>query len=193
MGGIVGLTQSSITSSTNEGIVDVNVVTSDSSIFSGKNYPINVGGISGGAPVDASGASGADITSCTNSGAITCVTYCKGTIPTCGGIVAHPGYEDATQTNTITRCRIPVQSAQLHLLLLALVVSLVVQVALLTVRILVQSMVTSLLRMVISVVLSVGWIRATSLSTTRAIVHCLIHVLLEQRVLQRLVALRSAR
>lgn len=107
MGGIVGLTQSSITSSTNEGIVDVNVVTSDSSIFSGKNYPINVGGISGGAPVDASGASGADITSCTNSGAITCVTYCKGTIPTCptcGGIVAHPGYEDATQTNTITRC-----------------------------------------------------------------------------------------
>lgn len=104
MGGIVGLTQSSITSSTNEGIVDVNVVTSNSSIFSGKNYPINVGGISGGAPVDASGASGADITSCTNSGAITCVTYCKGTIPTCGGIVAHPGYEDATQTNTITRC-----------------------------------------------------------------------------------------
>ena len=85
--------------------------------------------------------------------------------------------------------RIPVQSAQLHLLLLALVVSLVVQVALLTVRILVQSMVTSLLRMVISVVLSVGWIRATSLSTTRAIVHCLIHVLLEQTVLQRLVAL----
>lgn len=69
MGGIVGLTQSSITSSTNEGIVDVNVVTSNSSIFSGKNYPINVGGISGG------------------SGS---VTYCKNT----GTIDGHLSIED---------------------------------------------------------------------------------------------------
>ena len=104
MGGIVGLTQSSITSSNNNGKINVHVVTSDESVFTGNNYPVNVGGISGGAPIDATGATGADITSCVNNGEITCVTYCKGTVPTCGGIVAHPGYEDPTQTNTITRC-----------------------------------------------------------------------------------------
>lgn len=104
MGGIVGLTQSSITSCVNNGKVNVDVVTSDLSVFSSKNYPVNVGGISGGAPIDATGATGADITECVNNGEITCVTYCKGTVPTCGGIVAHPGYEDPSQTNTITRC-----------------------------------------------------------------------------------------
>ena len=104
MGGLVGLTQSSITSCVNNGKVDVNVVTSNGSVFSGKNYPINVGGISGGAPVDTTGATGADITECTNNGEIISTTYCKGTVPTCGGIVGHPGYEDPSQTNTITRC-----------------------------------------------------------------------------------------
>ena len=104
MGGLVGLTQSSITKSVNNGKVDVNVVTSDGSVFSGKNYPVNVGGISGGAPADASGATGADIVECVNNGAINCVSYCKGTRPTCGGIVGYPGFEDPSQTNLITRC-----------------------------------------------------------------------------------------
>ena len=104
MGGLVGLTQSSITKSVNNGKVDVNVVTSDGSVFSGKNYPVNVGGISGGAPADASGATGADIVECVNNGAINCVSFCKGTRPTCGGIVGYPGFEDPSQTNLITRC-----------------------------------------------------------------------------------------
>ncbi|MBQ2423400.1 MAG: fibronectin type III domain-containing protein [Alistipes sp.] len=104
MGGLVGLTQSSITSSVNNGKVDVNVVTSDGSVFSGKNYPVNIGGISGGAPSDATGATGADIVSCVNNGAINCVSFCKGTRPTCGGIVGYPGFEDPSQTNLVTRC-----------------------------------------------------------------------------------------
>ena len=104
MGGLVGLTQSSITMSVNNGKVDVNVVTSDGSIFTSKNYPVNVGGISGGAPADATGATGADITECVNNGAINCVSYCRGTRPTCGGIVAYPGFEDPTLTNLVTRC-----------------------------------------------------------------------------------------
>ena len=104
MGGLVGLTQSSITKSVNNGKVDVNVVTSDGSIFTSKNYPVNVGGISGGAPADATGATGADIVECVNNGAINCVSYCRGTRPTCGGIVAYPGFEDPTLTNLVTRC-----------------------------------------------------------------------------------------
>ena len=104
MGGIVGLAQSALTSCVNNGKINVDVLTSDRSVFSGKNYPINVGGISGGAPADATGATGADITSCTNNGEIVCATDCKGTVPTCGGIVAYPGYEDNSQTNLITLC-----------------------------------------------------------------------------------------
>ena len=104
MGGIVGLTQSEITSCANNGKINVDVVTSDESVYTSNNYPINVGGISGGAPNDATGATGANITSCVNNGEITCATYCKGTVPTCGGIVGHPGYEDASQNNLITRC-----------------------------------------------------------------------------------------
>ena len=104
MGGLVGMTQSSIASSVNNGKVDVNVSTSNQTVYSTNNYPINVGGISGGAPSDATGATGADITDCVNNGEITCVTYCKGTEPTCGGIVAYPGFLDPSQTNLITRC-----------------------------------------------------------------------------------------
>lgn len=104
MGGIVGLTQSALTSCVNNGKINVDVVTSDLSVFTDKNYPINVGGISGGAPADATGATGADVTSCVNNGEIVCATYCKGTVPTCGGIVAYPGYEDPSQTNLITLC-----------------------------------------------------------------------------------------
>ena len=104
MGGLVGLAQSSITSCVNNGKIDVVVTTSNQSVYTTNNYPINVGGISGGAPSDETGASGADITECTNNGEIVCATYCKGTVPTCGGIVAYPGYEDPSQTNLITRC-----------------------------------------------------------------------------------------
>ena len=104
MGGIVGMAQSSITKSTNNGKIDVLVTTSNQSVYTTNNYPINVGGISGGAPSDESGAAGADITECTNNGEIVATTYCKGTVPTCGGIVAYPGYENPSQTNLITRC-----------------------------------------------------------------------------------------
>ena len=104
MGGIVGLAQSSITSCINNGKVDVSVVTSDNSVYTTNNYPINVAGISGGAPADATGATGSDITECINNGEIVCTTYYKGTVPTCGGIVAYPGFEDPSQTNLITRC-----------------------------------------------------------------------------------------
>lgn len=105
MGGIVGMAQSSITSCVNNGKINVLVTTSNQSVYTNNNYPINVGGISGGAPSDASGATGADIAECVNNGEITSVTYCKGTVPTCGGIVAYPGYEDPSQTNLITRCQ----------------------------------------------------------------------------------------
>ena len=104
MGGLVGMTRSSITSCVNNGKVDVNVATSNGTTYSSNEYPINVGGISGGAPSDQTGASGADITECVNNGEVTCVTYCKGIEPTCGGIVAYPGFLDPSQTNLITRC-----------------------------------------------------------------------------------------
>lgn len=104
MGGIVGLAFSELTSCTNNGAVDVSVVTADRSVYSAYWYPINMGGISGGSATDASGASGANITDCVNNGAIKCVSDCDSQIPTCGGIVGYPGYEDKTQTNLITRC-----------------------------------------------------------------------------------------
>ena len=108
MGGIVGLAYSDISSCTNNGAIDVCVTTSDKSLYDCKtnnNYPLNVGGISGGAYSDATGASCSNVSDCVNNGAINYVTYCtKGTRPTAGGIVAYPGYEDPTQTNLITRC-----------------------------------------------------------------------------------------
>jgi len=104
MGGIVGLAYSDITSCRNDGKLDVRVTTSDKSVYKSKNYPVNIGGISGGAFSGADGASCSDVADCTNNGEINCVTYCDGTIPTCGGIVGYPGYEHASQTNLITRC-----------------------------------------------------------------------------------------
>ncbi len=103
-GGIVGLAYSSITSCTNNGEIDVCVTTSDKSVYTSNNYPVNLGGISGGSFSGATGASGADITDCVNNGAIKFVSYCDGAIPTCAGIVGYPGYENKAQTNLITRC-----------------------------------------------------------------------------------------
>ena len=103
VGGIVGLAYSDILSCNNNGKIDVCVATSDKST-SKNNYPINVGGISGGAFAGAAGASCSNVADCTNEGAISYVTYCDGAIPTCGGIVGYPGYENAAQTNLITRC-----------------------------------------------------------------------------------------
>ena len=104
MGGIIGLAYSSITSCVNYGKIDVRVTTSDLSDYKANNFPINMGGISGGAFNNATGASGCDITDCVNNGEISCVTYCDGAVPTCAGIVGYPGYENAAQTNLITRC-----------------------------------------------------------------------------------------
>lgn len=104
IGGIVGLAYGGITACTNNGALDVNVTTSDQSVYKANNYPVNIGGISGGAFANATGASGADVTDCINNGNIKCVSYCDGAIPTCAGIVGYPGYENAAQTNLITRC-----------------------------------------------------------------------------------------
>ena len=104
MGGIVGMAYSDITSCTNNGKIDVCLATSNKSIYTDNNYPANVGGISGGAFSGEEGASCSNVTECVNNGEIYCTTYCKGTRPTVGGIVAYPGYEDPTQTNLITRC-----------------------------------------------------------------------------------------
>ncbi len=104
MGGIVGMAYSEISYCENRGNIDVCVTTSDKSIYKSKNYPINLGGISGGAFSGAEGAEGANITECLNYGNINCITYCDGAVPTCGGIVGYPGYENAKQTNLITRC-----------------------------------------------------------------------------------------
>ena len=104
MGGIVGLAYSDITACTNNGKVDIRVATSDESVYEAKNYPLNVGGISGGAYSDATGASCSNVSDCVNNGEINYATYCKGTRPTCGGIVGYPGYENAAQTQLITRC-----------------------------------------------------------------------------------------
>ncbi len=104
IGGIVGLAYGGITACTNNGALDVNVTTSDQSVYKANNYPVNIGGISGGAFANATGASGADVTDCINNGDIKCVSYCDGSIPTCAGIVGYPGYENAAQTNLITRC-----------------------------------------------------------------------------------------
>ncbi len=104
MGGIVGLAFSELTSCTNNGTVDVSVVTADRTVYKSYWYPVNMGGISGGSASDASGASGANITDCVNNGTVKFVSDCDSQIPTCGGIVGYPGYEDKTQTNLITRC-----------------------------------------------------------------------------------------
>ena len=104
MGGVVGMAYSDVTSCTNNGKMDICVTTSDQSIYTSKNYPLNVGGVSGGAFSDATGASCSNVTDCVNNGPINYVTYCKGTRPTCGGVVGYPGYENAAQTNLITRC-----------------------------------------------------------------------------------------
>lgn len=104
MGGIVGLAYSDIASCRNDGKIDVCVTTSDKSVYKSNNYPVNVGGISGGAFAGAAGASCSDITDCTNNGEIKFVTYCDGAMPTCGGIVGYPGYEHSSQTNIVTRC-----------------------------------------------------------------------------------------
>lgn len=103
VGGIVGLAYSDITSCRNNGKLDVCVATSDKSV-SKNNYPINVGGISGGAFAGATGAACSDVADCINNGEIYFTTYCDGAIPTCGGIVGYPGYEHSSQTNLITRC-----------------------------------------------------------------------------------------
>ena len=104
MGGIVGLAYSDISSCTNNGKIDVYVSTSDKSTYKANNYPINIGGISGGAFADATGASCSNVSDCVNNGEITGVSYCDGSIPTCAGIVGYPGYENKAQTNLITRC-----------------------------------------------------------------------------------------
>lgn len=104
MGGIVGLAFSELTSCTNNGTVDVSVVTADRTKYSSFWYPVNMGGVSGGSASDASGASGANITDCVNNGTVKFVSDCDSQIPTCGGIVGYPGYENKAQTNLITRC-----------------------------------------------------------------------------------------
>ena len=104
VGGIVGLSYANITSSTNKGAVKAHVLTSDKSICKTRNYPINVGGISGGASSNSDGASCSSISDCENQGDIDYITYCDNAIPTCGGIVGYPGYENKAQTNLITRC-----------------------------------------------------------------------------------------
>ncbi len=104
VGGIVGLSYANISSSNNKGAIKAHVLSSDKSICKSKNYPLNVGGISGGASVNSDGASVSDITGCENLGDIDYVTYCDGSVPTCGGIVGYPGYENKTHTNLITKC-----------------------------------------------------------------------------------------
>lgn len=104
VGGIVGLSYADISFCTNQGAIKAHVLTSDKSTCKTINYPFNVGGISGGASNGSDGASCSSITDCENRGDIDFSTYCDGAIPTCGGIVGYPGYEDKTQTNIITRC-----------------------------------------------------------------------------------------
>ncbi len=104
MAGIVGMAYSNITSCQNSGTIDVCVTTSDKSTYTTNYYPVNVAGISGGSSIDATGASCSNVTDCVNNGKIKLISYCDGPIPTCGGIVGYPGYEDASQTNLITRC-----------------------------------------------------------------------------------------
>lgn len=104
VGGIVGLSYANISSSTNKGAIKAHVLTSDNTKCTTKNYPINVGGISGGASSNSDGASCSSISDCENTGDIDYITYCDGAIPTCGGIVGYPGYENKAQTNLITRC-----------------------------------------------------------------------------------------
>ena len=104
VGGIVGMSYADIVSSNNSGAIKAHVLTSDKSICKSTNYPINVGGISGGASSNSDGASCSSISDCENLGDIDYITYCDGAIPTCGGIVGYPGYENKAQTNLITRC-----------------------------------------------------------------------------------------
>lgn len=104
VGGVVGMSYANITSSTNSGAIKAHVLTSDNSKCTSKNYPLNVGGISGGASSNSDGASASSITGCENTGDIDFVTWCDGSVPTCGGIVGYPGYENKSHTNLITKC-----------------------------------------------------------------------------------------
>ena len=108
IGGIAGAPRGDIKGCTNKGTVECYARTSDRramSKASGKNYSVSPGGITGGmmdkgADFDI----GMDVINCVNEGNVIVDADVDGNNSTVGGIVSHPGYEDASNTNKIENC-----------------------------------------------------------------------------------------
>lgn len=115
-GGIVGAPKGDIIGCTNKGKVECYARTSDRSAMTAasaaaaadgksRNYSISPGGITGGAH-DAGAASdvGMNVINCVNEGDVIVDADVDGNNSTVGGIVSHPGWESANNTNSMENC-----------------------------------------------------------------------------------------
>ena len=106
--GIVGATRGDIKNCTNTGTIECFARTSTRAAQKAtcnKNYSVSPGGITGG-QMDYGSAEdiGMDVINCVNEGAVVVDADVDGNNSTVGGIVSHPGYEDASNTNSIENC-----------------------------------------------------------------------------------------
>ena len=107
-GGIVGAARGHISGCTNKGNIECYAVTSDRQALTKHkdiNYSISPGGITGGAHDYGSAKDGImNVTNCVNEGNIIVDADVNKNNSTVGGIVGHPGWEDAGNPNTIENC-----------------------------------------------------------------------------------------
>ena len=108
VGGIVGAARGDIIGCTNKGTVECFARTSTRAAQKAtcsKNYSVSPGGITGGM-MDYGSAEdiGMNVKNCVNEGAVVVDADVDGNNSTVGGIVSHPGYEDASNTNSIENC-----------------------------------------------------------------------------------------
>ena len=106
--GIVGAARGDIIGCTNKGTVECFARTSTRAAQKAtcsKNYSVSPGGITGGM-MDYGSAEdvGMNVKNCVNEGTVVVDADVDGNNSTVGGIVSHPGYEDASNTNTIENC-----------------------------------------------------------------------------------------
>ena len=114
IGGIVGAVKGTIKSCTNKGNVELYARTSDrtgqkaaSKAYGGasQNYSVAPGGITGGChDYGSEKDNGMYIIDCVNEGDVIVDADVDGNNATVGGIVSHPGWEDAGNPNTIQGC-----------------------------------------------------------------------------------------
>lgn len=106
--GIVGAARGDIKGCTNKGQIECYARTSTRDAMTtlkDMNYSVSPGGITGGM-MDYGSAEdvGMNVTDCVNEGDIIVDADVNKNNSTVGGIVSHPGFEDASNTNTIENC-----------------------------------------------------------------------------------------